>query len=55
LLANSRGVKILGSVSSLISIEKGYESAVAAALGSLADAIVVQDLSSAVSALTTMR
>ena len=55
LLSNSRGVKILGSVSSLISIEKGYESAVAAALGSLADAIVVQDLSSAVSALTTMR
>jgi chromosome segregation protein len=55
LLANSRGVKILGSVSSLISIEKGYEGAVAAALGSLADAIVVQDLNSAVSALTTMR
>ena len=54
LLSNSRGVKILGSVSSLISIEKGYESAVAAALGSLADAIV-QDLNSAVSALTTMR
>jgi chromosome segregation protein len=55
LVANSRGIKVLGSVSSLISIEKGYESAVAAALGSLADAIVVQDLNSAISALTTLR
>jgi len=55
LLSNSRGISILGSVASLIDIEKGWESAIAAALGPLADAIVVRDLSSAVSALTILR
>jgi chromosome segregation protein len=39
----------------LIQIDSGWESAAAAALGSLADAVVVQDLSSAVTALTTLR
>jgi CheY-like chemotaxis protein len=39
----------------LIEIDSGWESAAAAALGSLADAVVVQDLSSAVTALTTLR
>jgi len=55
LIRDSRGVHILGSVASLIEIDSGWESAAAAALGTLADAIVVQDLSSAVTALTTMR
>jgi chromosome segregation protein len=39
----------------LIEIDSGWESAAAAALGTLADAVVVQDLSSAVTALTTLR
>ena len=55
LIRDSRGVHILGSVASLIEIDSGWESAAAGALGTLADAIVVQDLSSAVTALTTMR
>ncbi|CAN2203648.1 Smc Chromosome segregation ATPases [Candidatus Nanopelagicaceae bacterium] len=55
LLRDSRGVQILGSIASLITIDNGWEAATAAALGSLADAIVVKDLSSAVSALTTLR
>lgn len=55
LMRDSRGVHILGSLASLIEIDHGFESAAAAALGSLADAIVVQDLSSAVTALTTLR
>ena len=55
LIRDSRGVKILGSIASLIRIDNGWEAATAAALGSLADAVVVKDLSSAVSALTTLR
>ncbi len=55
LIRDSRGVQILGSVASLIQIDSGWEAATAAALGSLADAVVVKDLSSAVSALTTLR
>ncbi|MBU6314098.1 MAG: chromosome segregation protein SMC [Actinomycetales bacterium] len=55
LMRDSRGVHILGSLATLIEIDHGFESAAAAALGSLADAIVVQDLSSAVTALTTLR
>ena len=55
LLRDSRGVKILGSVAGLIDIDAGWESAVAAGLGQLADAVVVQDLSSAVTALTALR
>jgi chromosome segregation protein len=39
----------------LIEIDNGWEAATAAALGSLADAVVVKDLSAAVSALTTLR
>jgi chromosome segregation protein len=55
LIRDSRGVQILGSIASLIQIDAGWEAATAAALGSLADAVVVKDLSSAVSALTTLR
>ena len=55
LLKDSRGVHILGSVAALIRIDTGWEAAAAAALGTLADAVVVQDLASAVTALTTLR
>ncbi len=55
LIRDSRGVQILGSIASLIEIDNGWEAATAAALGSLADAVVVKDLSAAVSALTTLR
>ena len=55
LIRDSRGVQILGSIASLIQIDSGWEAATAAALGSLSDAVVVKDLSSAVSALTTLR
>jgi len=55
LIRDSRGVQILGSIASLIQIDSGWEAATAAALGALSDAVVVKDLSSAVSALTTLR
>ena len=55
LLRDSRGVSILGSIAGLIEIDTGWEAAAAAALGTLADAVVVKDLSSAVTALTTLR
>ena len=55
LVSNSRGISILGSIASLIRIDAGWEAATASALGSLADAIVVRDLNSAVTALTTLR
>ena len=55
LLDGSGGVQVLGSIASLIEIDVGWESAVAGALGSLSDAVVVQNLSSAVNALTTLR
>jgi chromosome segregation protein len=55
LLNDSRGVHVLGSVVSLINVDPGWEGAVAAALGNLANAVVVHDLSSAVLALSTLR
>ena len=55
LLSDSRGVRILGSLVKLITIDSGYEAAVAAALGSLADAVVVQDMNAAVTAITALR
>lgn len=55
LLKDSRGISIKGSVASLIEIDRGWESAVAAALGDLADAIVVTDVDSAVTALQILR
>ncbi|MCX6430316.1 MAG: AAA family ATPase, partial [Actinobacteria bacterium] len=55
LLSDARGVRVLGSIVSLINVDNGWEGAVAAALGSLASAVVVQDLSSAVLALSTLR
>ncbi|MFZ2228697.1 MAG: chromosome segregation protein SMC [Candidatus Nanopelagicaceae bacterium] len=55
LLRDPRGVAILGSIASLLEVDSGWEGAAAAALGTLADAIVVQDLSSAVLALSALR
>jgi len=55
LMSSSHGVRILGSVATLIQIDAGWEAATAAALGTFADAVVVEDLASAVTALTTLR
>lgn len=55
LIRDPRGINILGSIASLVEIDFGWEGAAAAALGSLADAVVVQDLSTAVVALTALR
>ena len=55
LLTNSRGIEVRGSVASLISVEPGWEKAVSAALGSLANALVVHDASHAISALTFLK
>ena len=41
LLTNTQGISIRGSLASLISIEPGWERAVAAGLGSLADAVEI--------------
>ena len=43
LLTNDRGIQIRGSVASLIKVDAGWESAISAALGSIADALVVND------------
>ena len=55
LLGDSRGLNILGSIATLITIDSGWESAAAAAFGTLADALVIKDLTSAVTALDTLR
>jgi chromosome segregation protein len=55
LLSDSRGIKILGSLASLIRVDNGYEAAVAAALGNLSESIVVQDLDAAVTAISALR
>lgn len=53
LAADQSGV--LGSVAALLGIEPGFEDAVAAALGPLADAVAVADLDGAVDALRLLR
>lgn len=53
LAADSPGV--LGSVAALLGVEPGYEDAVAAALGPLADAVAVESLGAAVDALRMLR
>ncbi|MFM8751893.1 MAG: chromosome segregation protein SMC [Actinomycetota bacterium] len=55
LLTNSRGIEIRGSVASLITVEPGWEKAVSAALGSLANALVVHDATHAISALSYLK
>ena len=42
---------LLGSVAALLSVRAGYETAVAAALGSAADAVAVADADAAVGAI----
>jgi chromosome segregation protein len=46
---------VLGPVAALLGVEAGYEAAVAAALGPLADAVAVADLDAAVDALRMLR
>jgi len=46
---------VLGSVAALLMVRPGYESAVATALGSVADAVAVADLGAAVGALRRLR
>lgn len=52
ILANPSGFKIKGTLASLLEIERGWEGAVSNVLGTMADAIVVEDLSGAVDALS---
>ncbi|MGY2875467.1 chromosome segregation protein [Marmoricola sp. URHA0025 HA25] len=52
LLAASGSVSgLLGSVAALLSVRTGYEAALAAALGSAADAVAVRDVDAAISAI----
>ncbi|MCL1900615.1 MAG: AAA family ATPase [Promicromonosporaceae bacterium] len=46
---------VLGSLSALVTITPGWETAISAALGPLADAVVVEDLPAALSALDYLR
>ena len=55
ILAGRSSARVRGRLSTLISINNGWEKAVAAALGPLAESIVVEDVSSAVSALTMLK
>jgi chromosome segregation protein len=56
LLAASASVSgVLGSVAALLSVRAGYEPAVAAALGTVADAVVVADAQAAARALGHLR
>jgi len=54
-LSGRSEARVKGRLASLISITPGWEAAVAAALGSLADSIVVEDMRSAVSALGMLK
>jgi chromosome segregation protein len=55
LAASDRVSGLLGSVAAVLSVEPGFEHAVAAALGSVADAIAVESVDSAVSALDLLK
>lgn len=46
---------VLGPVSTVVTVEPGYEAAAAAALGPLAEALAVQDVNAAVEALARLR
>ncbi|MCB7137669.1 chromosome segregation protein SMC [Cellulosimicrobium marinum] len=54
LLASDQ-VGVLGSLAALLGIEPGYEDAIAAALGSAADAVAVESVDAAVDALRHLR
>ena len=51
----AESANVLGTVTSLIHIEPGYEAAVAAALGDLAQAVVVGDLNAAMDSLVLLK
>jgi chromosome segregation protein len=55
LAAGDRVSGLLGSVAALVRVQAGHETAVAAALGTVADAVAVDSMSSAVSALRMLR
>ena len=46
---------LLGSVAALIGVRSGYETAIAAALGSVADAVAVRDVDAAIGAITHLK
>ena len=55
LAATDRLGGVLGSVAALLSVESGYETAIAAALGAAADAVAVVDVGSAVDAIRLLK
>ncbi len=56
LLAATTSVNgLLGSVAALLSVRQGFEAAVAAALGSAADAVAVRDADAAIGAITQLK
>ena len=55
ILSGNSDAKVRGRLAELITVTRGWEAAVAAALGTLSDSIVVSDTSSAVSALTMLK
>ncbi|MBX6356887.1 MAG: chromosome segregation protein SMC [Micromonosporaceae bacterium] len=56
LLANAARVPgLIGSVAELLTVEPGYEAALAAALGGLADAVAVSDVDGAVAAVELLK
>ncbi len=55
ILAGRGGAQSRGRLSTLITVSSGWESAVAAALGPLAESIVVSNLSTAVNALSMLK
>ena len=55
ILSGRSSARVRGRLASLINVNDGWEKAVAAALGPLAESIVVADVSSAVSALTMLK
>ncbi|MDO5682318.1 MAG: chromosome segregation protein SMC [Propionibacteriaceae bacterium] len=55
LAATDRMSGLLGSVAALVHVEEGYETAVAAALGSAADAVAVTDVDTAVAAFDLLQ
>ena len=55
LAAGDRLTGVLGSVAALLTVRSGYETAVAAALGSAADAVAVQDVGAAEAAIRLLK
>lgn len=55
LLTNDQGIVVRGSLASLLTVEPGWQSAVTNALGSLANALVLQDLNQVISAITFLK